>query len=79
MTLATGIAIYVVVWWIVLFTVLPWGATPPAEPGKGHAESAPEHPRILLKALITTLLAGVVWGGIYLLIHSDLISFRESQ
>ncbi len=27
MTLVGGLAIYFVLWWLVLFTVLPWGAT----------------------------------------------------
>lgn len=77
MSLATGIAVYVVVWWIVLFAVLPWGVRPPDQPVRGHAESAPENPRLLLKAVVTTLIAGIVWFGIYALVQSDWISFRE--
>jgi predicted secreted protein len=76
-TLATGIAVYVVVWWVVLFAVLPWGAVPPDHVEPGHAESAPARPRLLLKALVTTFVAGIVWLGLYWLIESDLISFRE--
>lgn len=77
MTLVTGIATYVVIWWIVLFAVLPWGAHPPEQPEVGHASSAPERPRLVLKALVTTLVAAVVWAGLYWLIQSDLITFRE--
>jgi predicted secreted protein len=77
MTLATGIAIYVVVWWIVLFAVLPWGVRPPETLVPGQADSAPENPRLLLKALVTTLVAGVIWGAIYLIIQSGWISFRD--
>lgn len=77
MTLVTGIAIYVVVWWIVLFAVLPWGVRIPDEPGRGHASSAPERPRLLLKAGVTTLVAALLWGVIYALVTSDLISFRD--
>ncbi|HEX6980520.1 MAG TPA: DUF1467 family protein [Alphaproteobacteria bacterium] len=77
MSLATGIAVYVVVWWIVLFAVLPWGVRSPDQPVRGHAESAPENPRLLLKAVVTTLIAGIVWFGIYALVQSDWISFRE--
>ena len=76
MTLATGIAVYVVVWWIVLFAVLPWGVRPPETFVPGQAESAPENPRLLLKAGVTTLIAAVIWVGIYLVVQSDLISFR---
>ena len=34
MTLVGGIAIYFVLWWLVLFTVLPWGATSAHELGQ---------------------------------------------
>ena len=77
MTLATGIAVYVVVWWIVLFAVLPWGVRPPETLVPGQAESAPENPRLLLKAAVTTGIAGVIWAAIYLVVRSDLISFRD--
>jgi predicted secreted protein len=77
MTLVTGIATYIVIWWIVLFAVLPWGVKPPEELVPGQADSAPENPRLLMKAGVTTLIAGVIWLGIFLLVSSDWISFRE--
>lgn len=73
----TGISVYVVVWWVVLFAVLPWGVRTPAQPEPGMANSAPERPRILLKFAATTLVAAVVWLVIYAVVQSDLISFRE--
>ena len=78
MSLATGIMVYVVVWWVVLFTVLPWGAEPPAHPQPGHAASAPENPRLLLKFAVTTVIAGIVFAALYWLIQSGLISFRDT-
>lgn len=77
MTLVTGIAVFVVVWWIVLFAVLPWGVKPAENPVPGQADSAPENPRLLLKAAVTTLIAAVIWLGIFLLVRSDWLSFRE--
>lgn len=73
----TGISVYVVVWWVVLFAVLPWGVRTPDAPEPGMADSAPVRPRILLKFAVTSLVAGIVWLGIYGLVVSDLISFRE--
>ena len=78
MSWVTGLAVYFIVWWVVLFTVLPWGVHPPATPEPGNAPSAPENPRLWLKAGITTALAGVVWLVIYGLIESDLISLRDA-
>lgn len=77
MGVVTGIAVYVVVWWVVLFAVLPWGVHTPVVPQPGMADSAPERPRILLKFVITSVVAGVVWLGIFALVQSDLVSFRE--
>lgn len=72
----TGILVYVIVWWVVIFAVLPWGAHPPERAEPGHADSAPERPRLWLKALITTAISGAIWAGIYWLVESDLIAFR---
>ena len=48
----SGIAVYIVIWWLVIFMVLPWGVQP-IERGdveKGHAASAPLRPRMLRKS-----------------------------
>ena len=78
MSWVTGLAIYFIVWWVVLFTVLPWGVRPPDNPEPGTASSAPENPRLWLKAGITTAIAGLVWLAIYALVEADLISLRDA-
>ena len=65
MSAVTGFAVYVVIWWLVLFTVLPWGARPPDNPAPGHATSAPERPRLLLKFAVTTAISGVIFALLY--------------
>ena len=68
MTLPIGLAIFFTIWWIVLFAVLPFGVrsqhedadmTPGTDPG------APVAPRLLLKALITTVVACVLFAGLW--------------
>jgi len=76
MSPVTGIAIYFVIWWTVLFAVLPWGAHVPDESDAGKAAGAPARPRIGLKFLVTTGIAAVVWLIVYGIIKSDLITFR---
>lgn len=73
----TGLMVYIIVWWMVLFTVLPWGNRPPETVEQGHADSAPEKPRLWLKALVTTAVATLIWGALYWVIKSDIISFRD--
>ena len=77
MNWVSGIVVYVCVWWVVLFAVLPWGATPPDAPERGHDIGAPARPRLLLKAAVTTAISLVIWLGIYALVVSNWISFRE--
>ncbi|HRJ62377.1 MAG TPA: DUF1467 family protein [Azospirillaceae bacterium] len=78
----TGILVFVIVWWVVLFAVLPWGveteaAAPPGAPLSGMAESAPKAPRIAMKMLITTLISLGIWLAIYLVVAYSGFSFRE--
>lgn len=72
----TGIMVYVILWWLIWFTLLPIGVRIPDQAEKGHADSAPSNPRLWLKLLAATLIAGVLWGAAYYAITSDWISFR---
>ena len=75
---ATGLAVYFVLWWLVLFAVLPFGTRPVAEPDSHTGwRGAPEKPQLGRKALATTLVAAVLWGLLYLAVSSDFLSFRD--
>jgi predicted secreted protein len=77
MSVLTGIVVYVLVWWIALFAVLPLWVTP-AEPGDpAHRSGAPQNPHMLRKIALTTVIAAVIWLGIYFLVASPWFSFRE--
>jgi predicted secreted protein len=76
MTTLGAIVTFTVVWWLVFFMALPFGAEPEEHPQVGNVESAPARPRLLLKAAITTVLAGLVTWGIAWLISSGLIDLR---
>jgi predicted secreted protein len=74
----TGLVLYVLIWWTVLFAVLPIGTRPVEHPDRHSGwRGAPEHPRLLMKVIVTTLLACTVWFGAWLLITSDYVSFRH--
>ncbi len=77
MAWVTGIVVYVLVWWITLFAVLPLWVTPAEPDDPGHAAGAPQQPRILLKLAITTVVSALIWVAIYLLVRSPWLSFRE--
>jgi predicted secreted protein len=77
MGLVSGITVFVIVWWTVLFMVLPWGVRPETEGQAGHQHGAPKNARIAVKFLVTTGIAIVLWLAIDALVLSDLISFRD--
>lgn len=75
-----AISLYIVIWWIVLFVVLPIGLRTQAEEGEvspGTAESAPHLPRLLPKILATTVVASLVFAGIYLIMAHHLITLDQ--
>jgi predicted secreted protein len=72
---STGI-VFAIVWWLVLFVVLPFGSRPPDDVQPGTAASAPAKPRLGLKFLITTLIAAILTALILWLINSGLIQLR---
>lgn len=73
----SGILVYVIVWWVVLFMVLPWGVRRAENPEPGHEPGAPEKPLIGRKMLVTSLIAALVWAIVFGLIEADLFSFRD--
>ena len=77
MNWATGLMVYLVIWWTMLFTVLPLGVRRVENPGRGQDHGAPEAPRLLRKAIITSLVAAVLWLIFYFVHQSDLFDFRK--
>ena len=62
MAWVTGIVVYVLVWWVTLFAVLPFWVAPAEPDDPGHAAGAPHRPRMLLKIAITTVISAVIFG-----------------
>ncbi len=75
MTIFTGIIVYLLVFWTVLFTVLPWGNRAKETAEVGMAGSAPANPRIKQKFLITFIVSTIVWLIIAVFIHLEIVDF----
>ena len=68
------IAIYFVVWWIVLFAVLPWGTRPVAEPDSLTGwRGAPANLGMRKKIIATSIVAAIVTAAIYATFYYDLL------
>ena len=77
MSWATGLMVYLVIWWTVLFAVLPLGVRKLENPRPGEERGAPERPQLLRKAIITSAVAALLWIAFYLLHQADFFSFRS--
>ncbi|HRD47559.1 MAG TPA: DUF1467 family protein [Caulobacter sp.] len=78
MSLTTGIAIYLTLWWTVLFAVLPLGSKTYAESGievtDGGDPGAPVNPNLKKKFITTTWVAAVAWLILFAVIKSGVVS-----
>ncbi len=78
MSVPVGLVTYLVVWLISLFLVLPIGVHPQQDPVPGTPASAPERPRMWIRAFATTVLASVLWFIIWLVVTSGVIDLRDT-
>jgi predicted secreted protein len=64
----TAIAIFITIWWITLFAILPLGVKSQHEDDRGRFlgtdPGAPIAPRLLMKAGVTTVVAAVIFAGL---------------
>ncbi len=81
MTWYSGVIAFVIIWWMVLFMVLPFGVRTAAEEHvelvPGSAPSAPTRPRLLLKFGVTTGISVVLFAVFWVVAHYDLLNFRN--
>ena len=80
MALVFAISMYVVIWWIVLFAMLPIGVRTQEEEGEvspGTTESAPHMPKLLPKMLATTVVASIVFAAVYVIIVHRAITLDQ--
>ena len=76
-TLTAALAIYFILWWTVLFAVLPFGIKSQHEQGEfdaGTDPGAPVRPRLLRKAIATTLISAAIYAAGYAAWSSGLVT-----
>ena len=81
MGITGSIIVYVIIWWIIFFSVLPIGIRSNKDVFKdkigGVDPGAPKNPKIGEKFLITTLITTIIFLVIYYLVKFDLLNLRE--
>lgn len=75
-----GAAIYIILWWLAFFLMLPMGAQSSHEAGEevppGFESGAPRVHGLGMKALGAALIAAVLWLGVAWAIAADLFQMR---
>ena len=66
----TGVVVFLITWWTLLFAVLPFGH-------EHDEDGTPKFANMKKKFIWTTLVTIVVWIVIYLIIDAEIISFRD--
>lgn len=77
MTIGAALVLFAIVWFMVLFIVLPLRLTTQGEEGEvvpGTSKSAPANVNLKRKAIWTTVVSIVVWGVLVAIISTEVIT-----
>ncbi len=81
MGITGSIIIYVMIWWIIFFSILPVGIKSNKEAFKdsigGYDPGAPKNPKMAKKFLITTIITSILFIMIYYLVNAGVLNLRN--
>tara|TARA_B100000035_G_scaffold139297_1_gene118695 strand:+ start:550 stop:795 length:246 start_codon:yes stop_codon:yes gene_type:complete len=78
LSITGSIVIYVIIWWIVFFSLLPLDVNrEKKEIIRGSDSGAPENPKILKKFIYSTLITSIIFIFIYMLVKYEYLNIRN--
>ena len=81
MSITGSIVVYVIIWWVIFFSVLPFGIKSKNEIFKetveGSDPGAPLNPKIAKKFLITTIITSILFIMIYYFVKIGVLNLRN--
>lgn len=77
MSLLTAFFIYLLVWWVVIFAVLPLGVERHDDAGKGYDAGAPKNANMKKKLILTTWVSAVIVLIMHVLVEVGVIRWTE--
>ena len=78
MSITGSVVIYVIIWWIVFFSILPIDVNRKKNlKVEGEDPGSPENPKILRKFIYTTLISTVIFLIIYYLVQYNYLNLRN--
>ena len=76
-----SIIVFVLIWWIIFFSILPIGIQSNKETFRekleGNDPGAPKNPKIAKKIIITTIITSIIFVVIYYLVKINILNLRE--
>lgn len=76
----SALVLFIVIWWTLLFAVLPFAVRSQLEDDevvKGSERGAPTESHIKRKFMITTIIAAIIWAILLVVIIFDLFSLTD--
>ena len=81
MSTTGSLILYICIWWIIFFSVLPIGIKSQnvkfKEDLRGNDPGAPKNPKIAKKFILTTIMTTIIFLVIYYLVSNDFLNLRE--
>ena len=78
MSITGSLIIFVLIWWIIFFSLLPIDVDRKhKEIIEGADKGSPENPRIIKKIIYTTIIASIIFIGIFMLVKYDYLNLRR--
>ena len=80
MSITGSVVVFIILWWLVLFIILPRNINSQQEKGniiEGTDPGAPTNPNIVKKLVITTFITSLLFAIIFFLTYFNILNIRE--
>ena len=78
MSITGSLIIFVLIWWIIFFSLLPIDVDRKhKEMVQGVDKGSPENPKIIKKIIYTTIITSIIFIGIFMLVKYDYLNLRR--
>ncbi len=78
MSITGSLIIFVLIWWIIFFSLLPIDVDRKhKEMVEGADKGSPENPKIIKKIIYTSIITSIIFIGIFMLVKYDYLNLRR--
>tara|TARA_Y100001970_G_scaffold105093_1_gene131655 strand:- start:10436 stop:10681 length:246 start_codon:yes stop_codon:yes gene_type:complete len=78
MSITGSLIIFVLIWWIIFFSLLPIDVDRKhKQTVEGVDKGSPENPKIVKKIIYTTIITSIIFIGIFTLVKYDYLNLRR--